>query len=158
MDSRFPENDMVSKILNALNVLEIAWSDIESNRQLNYNWRHSHSLWEKFSKIIFGSNRATQRAKIMNVFRCKRLDISQRLQNPISQLNCESVTFPTSIELQKISSSLSSKCLDRQFIQSIQVTNSYEDSNFPIDHPKQLNPDSLQTTRGKTLKRNNYFS
>ena len=147
---------MVSKILNALNVLEIKWSDIETNRQHNYNWRHSHSLWGKLSKTIFGSNRATHRAKIMNVFRCKRLDIRQRLQSPIPQLNCESaLTFPVSIEFQKLSSSFTLTSLDKDFIQSSQVTNAcgltcensnmqIVDSNFPINHPYQQSFYSLQ--------------
>ena len=67
VDSQISQIDLVSKILSALSVLEIKWSDIETNRHYNYNWRPSNSIWGKLSKTILYSNRASHRAKIMNV-------------------------------------------------------------------------------------------
>ena len=170
VDSQISQTDMVSKILSALNVLEIKWSDIETNRHYNYNWRPSNSLWGKLSKAIFGSNRASHRAKIMNVWRCNRLNIRQRLQNPIPQLHRESVlTFPVSIELHKLPSTFHLTCSDKSFIQSSQVTNVHDltrvnsnlqvvDFNSTADHPYRESLDSLRYSPSYSNQYEDYSS
>ena len=43
---------MVSKIWEALNFLGINFSDIGTNRQHNFNWRHSYSLWGNYPNLF----------------------------------------------------------------------------------------------------------
>ena len=94
---------MVSKIWEALNLLGINFSDIGTNRQHNFNWRHSYSLWGKLSKSIFGSNRASYRAKIMNVWRSNQSKLIRLKSFPGSLEHCDSVlTLPITIQFNNL--------------------------------------------------------
>ena len=62
-------------VVNALFQLEFEWSDIENYLIANQNWRYPNSFWGKLSKVVFGRNRARQRAKIMNLWRANRTKI-----------------------------------------------------------------------------------
>ena len=64
--------------MSALFALEFEWSDIENSLKANQNWRRPNSFWGKLSKVVFGRNRASQRAKIMNLWRENRTKIHHK--------------------------------------------------------------------------------
>ena len=70
--------DIISLVVNALFQLEFEWSDIENSLIANQNWRYPNSFWGKLSKVVFGRNRASQRAKIMNLWRANRTKIHHK--------------------------------------------------------------------------------
>ena len=130
VDSQISQTDLVSKILSALNIFEIKWSDIETNRQHNYDWRHSNSLWGKLS--IFSINR--------------KVSIELHKLPSKFYLTCSDKSF--------IQSSQVTNVRDTRVNSNLQVVN----FNSSIDHPYQESLDSIRYSPSYSNQYEDYSS
>ena len=96
--------DILSLVVSALFALEFEWSDIENSLKANQNWRRPNSFWGKLSKVVFGRNRASQRAKIMNLWRENRTKIHHKFLSfsMSSQHDKPVLNLPISINIQTL--------------------------------------------------------
>ena len=142
--------DIISLVVNALFRLEFEWSDIENSLIANQSWRYPNSFWGKLSKVVFGRNRASQRAKIMNLWRANRTKIHHKFLSfsKSSEHDKPVLNLPISINIQQFPPSFFLTRAGKSLIPSYQsntlenedsISTSSVDSDFTSIHPEQNN-------------------